>query len=92
MSDKSKVLRARDILSNFVMKMLASQAHNGLHDGDPPCPSLQVTHEAMLGRFLSEHPDLKPFRTELRAYLAKFYACLPAFPVNRTRWGEVAPA
>jgi hypothetical protein len=92
MNDRWKAKFARKKLYQFVIRMLASQAHNGLDDGDQPCIPLQVTREAMLGRFLVEHPDLEPFRAELKAEIAQSFPSLREFSVNRILWEQLAPA
>jgi hypothetical protein len=91
MNNRWKAKFARQKLCQFIIRMLASQAHNGFDDGDQPCLPLQVTREAMLGRFLIKHPDLEPFRAELSAEIAQSFGGLPEFSVNRILWDELAP-
>jgi hypothetical protein len=92
MNDKWKAKFGREDFFKFVMGTLAVRAFNGTHDGHVPWePTRTVTREAMLGQFLTVRPDLKPFRAELVAELARSFDGLPEFYVNRVLWDQLVP-
>jgi hypothetical protein len=93
MNDKWKVKFGREHFYNFIMRILASQVHNGFHDWDRPWPPTRtVTGEAMLGRFLTARPEFKPFGTEIGAELARSFAGLTEFCVNAILSDKVGSA
>ncbi len=85
MNDRWKRLRGLEAYRQFVHKLLASQATNGLMDA-PILPYEDVSREVMLERFLAGHPDLKPFHAELAGQFPE----LTRFCVNTARWNETA--
>jgi hypothetical protein len=88
MDERWKLKFACENLHRFIIRLFPTNAHNGLEDVGPPSWSLQVTHEAMLDRFLLSHPHLKRFRADLWAELVRSYGGFSEFWVNATQWHQ----
>jgi hypothetical protein len=81
MSERLQLQSAKQSFGSYVVGFLASQAHNGLHDGDIRLP-VEVSRGEVLNEFLAAHPQFSRFRNDL----ARMFRSLMAFGLDRDLW------